>query len=74
MKTLEKIAHPEPAVVETAKQAARIYQNSMYAGTGFNSFVPTGQDREKYICSDDITNLRIELALCNDVQQFIDQV
>ena len=30
--------------------------------------------REKYITEDDITNLRIELELCTDSQQFIDSI
>ena len=33
-----------------------------------------GEETKIHIGSDDITNLKIELALCNDVRQFIDRM
>jgi hypothetical protein len=35
---------------------------------------PRPSDIEKYITEDDVTNLRIELELCKDSQQFIDRL
>jgi len=74
IKMLDKIAHPEHSLTQTAKKISMTQQCSSCSDTthGYShDFKPV---REKYICDDDITNLRIELALCNDVGQFIDNI
>ncbi len=76
MRMLERIAHPEESVRNTAKKAVKTHS----AENGFNSHVDMSPHpidfsgrpvRDTDICDDDVTNLRIELALCNDSQQFI---
>ena len=71
MKMLERISRPEQPVIKTAHKLAQV------SGTviqGKHLFLPNLEphQREKYIRDDDITNLRIELALCHDSGDFID--
>ena len=77
MRMLERIAHPEESVRNTAQKVVKTHS----AENGFKSLAPTSPHpidfsdrpvRDTDICDDDVTNLRIELALCNDSQQFID--
>ena len=55
-----------------AKKAARCSENAGRGapGTGYAIDRPEG----KYITGDDCTNLRIELKICSDSQQFIDRI
>lgn len=76
IKMLDKIAHPEHTLTQTqtAKKLTAAQQCSSCSETthGYtHSYKPV---REKYICEDDITNLRIELALSNDVGQFLESI
>jgi hypothetical protein len=83
MRMLDRIAHPEVPVEKTAektsmKATARATNTSQsLAEVSGDVAVHDNSDlssRDKDICSDDITNLRIELALCNDSQAFIDSL
>ncbi|NLW30585.1 MAG: hypothetical protein GXY77_03910 [Fibrobacter sp.] len=71
MKTLERIAHQDRFAEKISTQKGRFNQNA-----ASNHLIPvfSGQKREKYISDDDITNLKIELALNTDSQKFIDSV
>jgi hypothetical protein len=71
MKMLERISRPEQPVIKTAH---KFVQASGTAIQGKPPYLPDDKfhQREKYISNDDITNLRIELALCNDSNEFID--
>jgi hypothetical protein len=71
MKTLERIAHQDRFVEKISAQKRRFNQKA-----SSNRLVPvfTGQKREKYISDDDITNLKIELALNTNSQKFIDSI
>ena len=74
IKMLDKIAHPEHSLTQTAKKLSSTQQCSSCADTTQGYSQTYKPAREKYICDDDITNLRIELALCNDIGQFIDNI
>jgi hypothetical protein len=76
-KLLEQIsgaqaAATSPCSSKKAVQSAHMHKNG--------AFVPAvnkltmGPPGEKYITGDDCTNLRIELELCTDSQQFIDRL
>lgn len=71
MKTLERIAHPDRFAEKISAQKGRLKYKTVS-----NSFTPvfSEQRRKKYISEDDITNLKIELALNTDSQKFIDSI
>jgi hypothetical protein len=72
MKILERLSKSEGSVVKTARKLAQV-SNSSYQ----NSDTPSENhyhQREKYITGDDITNLRIELALSEDSAEFINSL
>ena len=55
-----------------AKKAAHCSENSGRSAPLTRYAID--QPEEKYITGDDCTNLRIELELCSDSQQFIDRI
>jgi hypothetical protein len=69
MKILERLSRTEEPVVKTARKLAQassaVFPNSSGSSSEHHHF------REKYITDDDITNLRIELALCQNSADFI---
>jgi len=69
MKILERLSKSEEPVVKTARKLAQASSSPVSNCAG----LPGNHDhvREKYISVDDITNLRIELALCDDSAAFI---
>lgn len=72
MKTLERIAHPDRFIEKFVEKAA--YSKHQF---GLNNLVPvysSGHEREKYISIDDITNLKIDLALNTDSLKFINSL
>ena len=72
MKMLDKIAHPEYPAGNVVKSIKHTKKAASAADSRcVHLFRP---ERQKYISEDDITNLRIELALCSDVEQFIAQI
>jgi hypothetical protein len=76
LKMLDKIAHPSEPERQAMNSVSKIA--NVHHITSCNS-VPVHKISEpvvqrKYICDDDITNLRIELALCNDSKYFIDSM
>ena len=74
MKMLDRIAHPEHSVLKTIKKTNHGQNVSAISEKQIGIEQALRPAREKYICDDDITNLRIELALCSDAQQFIDSL
>lgn len=77
MRMLDRIAHPELPVRNSAKKLTQSQGGtSVQVATASACSVEVSDRalREIQICEDDITNLRIELALCTDSQQFIDQL
>lgn len=70
LKVLDRIAHTEPATESSAANSCKKSVNFNSSPERWNNEHPQQRD----ISEDDITNLRIELALCNDVQDFIDGV
>ena len=74
LKMLDRIAHPEHTIRNTAKKLTQVHKTGSTSGSEFLLDLSSRPDREKYICNDDITNLRIELALCSDTQQFIEHL
>lgn len=70
LKILDKIAHPEPIIKNTGSKVLKQACNKSLVPNTINHNLVD----KKYICEDDITNLRIELALCNDSQCFIDKI
>ena len=74
-KLLEQIAGSETATHCGVKKSAHQHQNgpaSLLSGSTQKSVAVDQQ--EKYITDDDCTNLRIELELCNDSQDFINRM
>ena len=78
MRMLDRIAHPEETVRKAAKKITLAHSSNTVCQQVHSS--PHAIDvldrsfRERDICDDDVTNLRIELALCNDSQRFIDTI
>lgn len=76
MRMLDRIAHPEEPTHNNAKKITLTHSSSSsYQQVQSSSRALDFSDkhfRDNTICGDDLTNLRIELALCNDSQQFID--
>ncbi len=70
LKMLDRIAHPERKVNKMAREMTKV-QNAKICSLPQLQTVSLSSEREKYICDDDITNLKIELALCTDSQEFI---
>jgi hypothetical protein len=71
MNMLEKmVSHEEQPVRKSACRAGLQSPPGISCG---NAPVDSARS-EIYIGSDDITNLRIELALCNDVLEFVDRI
>lgn len=73
MKMLERISMPEQPVIKTAHKLAQVSGTVIQGKQPCSSGIGLHQ-REKYISDDDITNLRIELALCRDSNEFIDSI
>ncbi len=71
LKVLDRIAHAEPVTENFATNSYKKTENSTPSPVRLNNNEHT---RQRDISEDDITNLRIELALCNDVQDFINAV
>ena len=71
MNMLEKMVKPEELPV---RKNACCTEMSDATGTPYRIAPPESAPSEIYIGSDDITNLKIELALCNDVLEFVDRV
>lgn len=68
LKVLDRIAHAEPDIERPKSETCKKSVN-------FNSSPDRWNNehlRQREISEDDITNLRIELALSKDVQDFID--
>lgn len=83
MRMLDRIAHPEVPVEKTAEKASMKATahttNSSQSLSEVSGGVParnirSRSSKDRNISPDDITNLRIELALCNDSQAFIDRL
>ena len=77
MRMLDRIAHPEMPVRNVAKKATQIQSTNVC--NRIESELPTVDfsdrpSRESDICNDDVMDLKIELALCGDSQQFIDNL
>lgn len=70
LKVLDRIAHAEPVTERAVSEPFKKEVNFNSPPDHWNNEHPMQRD----ISEDDITNLRIELALCNDVQEFIDAV
>ncbi|MBN1576652.1 MAG: hypothetical protein JW913_08885 [Chitinispirillaceae bacterium] len=72
MNMLKQMTRPEEFPIK--KTAACNGGASVVCGlpSGTSSFTHTPS--KIHIGSDDITNLKIELALCNDIQEFIDRI
>jgi len=71
LKVLDRIAHAEQVTENTT------VPEPCKKTINFNSSSDSWCNelhRQRDISQDDITNLRIELALCNDVQDFIDSL
>ncbi len=73
MNLLKKMTHleeqPVPKLHAHHSAAAEQYSPPMAVHSSARS-----EDRKILIGSDDITNLRIELGLCNDVLEFVDRM
>ena len=69
MKILERLSKTEEPVVKTARKLAQASSPSFKNSDNYSENL--FHQREKYINEDDITNLRIELALCADSAEFI---
>ena len=69
---LDRIAHS--GVKQTERSKMTEVQTAKACRTPHLSVVPSKDKREKYICDDDITNLKIELALCTDSKDFIESL
>lgn len=83
MRMLDRIAHPEVPVEKGAEkaslkataQSANTSQSLSEVSGGLPAHnISKRSSRDRDISPDDITNLRIELALCNDSQAFIDRL
>jgi hypothetical protein len=83
MRMLDRIAHPEVPVEKTAEKASmkatahatNTSQSHSEASGGVPAHdISSRSSRNRDISPDDITNLRIELALCDDSQAFIDRL
>lgn len=70
LKILDKIANPEPLIKSTDFGSLNQTLNPVISPRK----IFYNLDDRKYISEDDITNLRIELAICNDSQAFIDKI
>jgi hypothetical protein len=71
MNMLEKMVGHEELPVKNAVCRAEM---TGPANVSFDTVPVVSASPEIYIGSDDITNLKIELALCNDVQEFLDRM
>jgi hypothetical protein len=75
MNMLKKIAQPEELPVKKSGAVCQSNEKNCLYSLPPNSTHSVSSARHKiHIAADDITNLRIELALCNDVQEFIDKI
>lgn len=70
LKILDRIAHTESMAENTEINSV---DKVLAPVPVINNFHPN-QVYKKYISEDDIMNLKIELALCNDSQSFIDSL
>jgi septum formation inhibitor MinC len=73
MNLLKKMTRPEEQPVPKLHAHHRAAAEQCTPQIPAHSTVRSG-DRKIHIGSDDITNLRIELGLCNDVLEFIDRM
>ena len=76
MNEIKKMAQPPQLPVPKKQQVQHKHasQNNM-CDVSPRPIIPSGAgSRQLLIGQDDITNLRIELALCNDVQHFINKM
>lgn len=79
MRMLDRIAHPEVPVEKASLKATAHATNTSQSLSEVSGGAPahnisSRSSRDNDISPDDITNLRIELALCNDSQAFIDSL
>ena len=70
-KLLEQIAGTETTTQCTVNKSASLQHNSAASSPGHAHKTLTLEREEKYITEDDCTNLRIELELCADSNEFI---
>lgn len=73
MNLLKKMTRSEEAPVPKLQTKQGAVENRYDELCPVHSSARPGQ-RKIHIGTDDITNLRIELALCNDVLEFIDRM
>jgi len=66
MRIMEHIKHAQNSLLSVSRNISAAANASKTAPS------PCASKFEKYITEDDVTNLRIELELCQDSQQFID--
>ncbi len=69
LKVLERIAHAEPVNESSLTNLCKKVVKHNPSSARLNN-----EQFQRDISDDDITNLRIELALCNDVQDFINSI
>jgi hypothetical protein len=74
MNMLKKIAQPEELPVKKNAAYQSNEKQSLCPIQPSTAHLQPSFQRKIHIGSDDIINLRIELALCNDVQEFIDKI
>jgi hypothetical protein len=72
MNMLKEIAQPEKQLPLQKTAVHEGHAPAYQSGSGAPCFVSSPS--KIHIGADDITNLRIELALCNDVQEFINRM
>jgi hypothetical protein len=73
-KLLEQIAGTETTANCSTKKATHMHENADVPSAGSLRKITTIDQTEKYITEDDCTNLRIELEICNDSQDFINRI
>jgi hypothetical protein len=73
MRMLKRIVKTEAPIRDTAGKIVR-HCNTELVDRSFTFHQQQVSTAEKYISEDDITNLRIELEVCRDSQQFIDRL
>jgi hypothetical protein len=81
MRMLDRIAHPDEIPVEKAtKTVAHAHKKhaceaeTISTSVSQSEFSGRSVKRDCDICNDDVTNLKIELALCNDSLEFINRL
>ncbi|MBN1760007.1 MAG: hypothetical protein JW863_16895 [Chitinispirillaceae bacterium] len=73
MNLLKKMTKPEEEPVPKLHRQQEAVEDRCNPHFSMHSSARSGE-RKIHIGNDDITNLKIELALCNDVSEFIDRM